>query len=64
MWDCRWIQMVILWHSTDLAEVLSATFASVFPNKTSWALCIASGLKEEESDEHWVEVRKKKKRRA
>lgn len=38
--------------STDQAEVLSATFASVSPYKLSWALCIASGLKEEESNEH------------
>lgn len=38
----------------DQAEVLSATFASVFPNKISWALCIASGLKGEESDEYGV----------
>lgn len=40
--------------SADQAEVLSATFASVFPNTISWALCIASRLKEEESDEYGV----------
>lgn len=49
--------------STDQAEVFSATFDSVFPNKISWALCIASGLMEEESDEHWVQTGGKKKKK-